>query len=487
MIRTVFFLCLAACLPAAAAAVEDRPNVVVILSDDMGFSDLGCYGGEIRTPVLDGLARDGLRFTQFYNTARCCPTRASLLTGLYPHQAGVGHMLGDTGLSGYTNGLSRNCLTIGEAMRLAGYRTYATGKWHVTSLTRPQNEEQKSNWPQQRGFDRYFGTIHGGGSFFDPTSLTRDNELIAPDSPDFYYTEAIGANAARFVRDHAHDQPDRPFFLYVAFTAAHWPMHARPSDIDKYKGVYDAGWDAVRAARYERLKQMGLVDPSWAMTPRDPASPPWKDAPDKPWEIALMQVYAAMIDSMDQNIGRIVDAVRETGRLENTLIFFLQDNGGCAEPMGRGNEVTYRSDPQKIEPMQPGQLQPDMIPQRSRDGRPVRQGRGVMPGGPDTFLGYGLSWANASNTPFREYKHWVHEGGISTPLIAHWPKGIAADRRGRLEKQPGHLVDIMATCVDVGRVDYPSNYRGDAITPLEGVSLRPAFTGENLGRKNPLF
>ncbi len=488
MTRIAVLLSLAVSLVAAAGlTAEDRPNVVLILSDDMGFSDIGCYGGEIQTPVLDGLAQSGLRFTQFYNTARCCPTRASLLTGLYPHQAGVGHMLGEKGLAGYTSGLNGNCLTIGEALRLGGYRTYATGKWHVTSRTRPDGEDARANWPLQRGFDRYFGTIHGAGSFFDPNSLTRDNELIAPDSPDFYYTDAISANAAQFVRDHARDHGDRPFFMYVAFTAAHWPMHARERDIRKYDGRYDAGWDAVRAARYQRAKELGLIDPSWRMTPRDAESPAWEDAPDKEWESALMEVYAAMIDSMDQGIGRIVGALKETECFDNTLIFFLQDNGGCAEPMGRGDKITYKADPEKIEPMQPGQLQYDMIPQRSREGKAVRQGRGVMPGTADTFLGYGLSWANASNTPFREYKHWVHEGGISTPLIVHWPRGIAADRRGRLETQPGHLIDIMATCVDVGGIDYPAEYRGEPIAPLEGVSLRPAFTGNDLGRKKPIF
>ncbi len=474
-------------LGAGPLVAQDRPNIIVVLSDDMGFSDLGCYGSEIRTPVLDGLARDGLRFTQFYNTARCCPTRASLLTGLYPHQAGVGHMLSDQGLAGYTSGLNRNCLTIGEAMRLGGYRTYATGKWHVTNKTRPEGENAKANWPLQRGFDRYFGTIHGAGSFYDPNSLTCDNEQIAPDSPDFYYTDAISAHAAQFVRDHARDHGDKPFFMYVAFTAAHWPMHARERDIQKYDGVYDRGWDAIRAARYERAKELGLIDPAWAMTPRDADSPAWEDAPDKEWEIALMEVYAAMIDSMDQGIGKIVGALKETERFDNTLIFFLQDNGGCAEPMGRGDKITYKADPEKIEPMKADELQRDMIPQRSREGKAVRQGRGVMPGPADTFLGYGLSWANASNTPFREYKHWVHEGGISTPLIVHWPKGIAADRLGKLESQPGHLIDIMATCVDLGGVDYPAEFGGEPITPLEGVSLRPSFTGSELGRKNPIF
>ena len=466
---------------------EDRPNIILIMSDDMGYSDIGCYGGEIETPVLDGLAEGGLRFSQFYNTGRCCPTRASLISGLYPHQAGVGHMLGNTGLRGYTTGLNRNCMTIAEVMRTAGYRTYMTGKWHVTKETRPESDDDKFNWPLQRGFDRFFGTIHGAGSFYDPNSLTRDNELIVPDSPDFFYTDAISENAAQYVRDHARQHADRPFFMYVTYTAAHWPMHARPHNMAKYKGVYDCGWDAIREARYQRVKELGLIDAAWAMTPRDARSPAWEDATDKEWEIALMEAYAAMVDCMDQGIGQIVAALEETERFDNTLIFFLQDNGGCAEGMGRGAKVTYKADHTKIVPMEPGELQLDMIPKRTRDGKALRQGRGVMPGPADTYLGYGRSWANASNTPFREYKHWVHEGGVATPLIAHWPAGIPSDLAGKVDHQPGHLIDIMATCVDVGGADYPNEFGGEDITPLEGTSLRPAFDGQDVGRSNPIF
>jgi arylsulfatase len=472
-----------------SAAAAQRPNIVLIMSDDMGYSDIGCYGGEIQTPVLNSLASGGLRFTQFYNTGRCCPTRASLLTGLYPHQAGVGWMLQDQGLPGYTTGLNRNCLTIAQVMRSAGYRTYMTGKWHVTAKTRPESDQDQANWPLQRGYDRFFGTIHGAGSFYDPNSLTRDNQLIAPEDPEtFFYTDAISQNAARYVREHAGQHGDKPFFMYVAYTAAHWPMHARPHNIARYQGVYDGGWDAIRQQRYERMQQMGLIDPAWELTPRDAKSPAWEEAPDKQWEIRLMEVYAAMVDCMDQGIGQIVTALQDTDQFDNTLVFFLQDNGGCAEGMGRGDQVTYRdSEPETLKPMAPGELQYDMIPKRTRDGRAVRQGRGVMAGPADTYLGYGLSWANASNTPFREYKHWVHEGGISTPLIAHWPAGIATQRRGQLESQPGHLIDLMATCVDVGGAQYPTVCDGQPITPLEGASLRPAFSGQSLNRQGPIF
>src|SRR5262245_842755 len=247
------FCALAACLLAglspAAAPAAAKPNVVVILADDMGFSDLGCYGGEIRTPNLDALSKGGLRFTQFYNTARCCPTRASLLTGLYPHQAGIGHMMGDRGLDGYRGNLNRNCATIAEVLKPAGYRSYAVGKWHVTPGNDPKSEADMHNWPLQRGFDRYYGTIHGAGSYFDPSSLVRDNTLITvANDPEyrpkeFYYTDAIADHAVKFIRDHARQNPKHPFFLYTAFTAAHWPLHARESDIAKYKGRYDGGYE----------------------------------------------------------------------------------------------------------------------------------------------------------------------------------------------------------------------------------------------------
>jgi len=490
----VGLLVLGLSVPAFAAALElaesgdnARPNVIIIMSDDMGFSDIGCYGSEIQTPTLDRLAADGVRFTQFYNTARCCPTRASLLTGLYQHQAGIGHMMGDRGLEGYRGDLNDRSMTIAEVLKTAGYRTYMSGKWHVTKKVRPVGEADKHNWPMQRGFDRFFGTIHGAGSFFDPNSLTRDNRLIPPDSPDFFYTDAISDNAATYIRDHARANSDRPFFMYVAYTAAHWPMHARPQNIAKYKGVYDCGWDAIRDQRHKRMIEMGLVDPKWEITPRDNRAPAWEDEKLKAWNIRCMEVYAAMVDCMDQGIGRVVGALEDTDQFDNTLILFLQDNGGCAEGMGRGAKVTYKADPNTIEPMKPGELQYDMIPKRTRDGLPMRQGQNVMPGPADTYIGYGLPWANASNTPFREYKHWVHEGGISSPLIAHWPKGIDPTRNGKLEQQPGHLIDLMATCVDVSGADYPETFKSNPITPPEGVSLWPAFNGKSLGRPNPIF
>ncbi|MGD1979260.1 MAG: arylsulfatase [Akkermansiaceae bacterium] len=465
-------------------SADERPNIIIILSDDMGFSDIGCYGGEIKTPNLDALAANGLRFTQFYNTARCCPTRASLLTGLYSHQAGVGHMMGDYGIPQYQGRLNTQCVTIAEALKPAGYRSYIAGKWHVTPYR--AKGDQKENWPLQRGFDKFYGTIHGAGSLFDPNGLTRGNTFITPENdpgyqPDgtWYYTDAISDNTIKFISSHCKDHPDKPFFHYVAYTAAHWPMHALPEDIAKYDGKYDEGYAAVYEARLKKMKALGLLGADWQIP--GPVGT-WSEVKKKEWEAACMEVYAAMVDNMDQGIGRIVKCLKEHKQLENTLIFYLQDNGGCAEGMGRGKQVGPLKRPAKpdVEPMKKDELQTQMVPRKSRDGYSLRQGTGVMPGPPETYIGYGKNWANVSNTPFREYKHWVHEGGISTPLIAHWPKGIS--KKNSWATDPGHLIDLMATCLDLAKADYPK----DKI-PFEGTSLVPAFSGKKLSRGKPIF
>ncbi len=479
----------AACLTWGAslgAAEPAKPNIVVISSDDMGYSDLGCHGGEIATPSLDSLAANGVRFTQFYNAARCCPTRAALLTGLYPHQAGIGHMTDDRGHDGYRGVLNRQSVTIPEVLRPAGYRTYMCGKWHVTRFA-GQNAD-RSTWPLGRGFEKFYGTIAGAGSFFDPSSLTRQDTVISafndpeyrPDS--FYYTDALSDNAVKYLRQHRAETPERPFFLYVAYTAAHWPLHAPDAAIAKYKGRFDAGYAPAREARLRRMKEIGLVP---ANTELSPGSDPWSAVPDKAWEARCNEVYAAMVETMDAGIGRIVAQLKSSGQLDNTLILFLQDNGACAEKIGRSDNG---NPPGKLKPMSRDQLQPrSQPPMQTRDGRWVKSGPGIMPGPPDSYIAYGRGWANVSNTPFREYKHWTHEGGISTPLIAHWPAGIRADRVGKLERQPGHLIDLMATCVDLAGATYPVEVSGQAIKPREGISLRPAFNGEPLARTQPLF
>ena len=453
----------------------------------MGWSDIGCYGSEIETPNLDRLAKNGLRFTQFYNTGRCCPTRASLLTGTYPHQAGIGHMMNDTGLPGYKGDLGTDVRTIAEVLKPAKYSTYLSGKWHVTPKIHPGSSQH--NWPRQRGFDRFYGTIHGAGSFFDPNSLTRNNTLISPyadkeyEPEVFYYTDAINDHATRFINEH---KGDNPFFLYVAHTAPHWPMHALPEDIEKYKGKYDEGWETIRTARYQKQLEMGLIDPKWKLSPRDAEA--WKDAKNKPWEIRHMEVYAAMVDRLDMGLGKVIGALEKRKMLDDTLIMFIADNGGCAEGMGRREGIQYKdSDPDILKPMKARDLQMDMIPKRTRDGVVMKQGTEVMTGGADTYHGYGRAWANVSNTPFREYKHWVHEGGISTPLVAHWPKGIDKKLYGKFDHQPAHLIDLMATCVDLAKADYPKDVKGKKIIRMQGVSLQPAFSGNKFKRENPIF
>ena len=462
------------------SAAPQRPNIVVILCDDMGFSDVGCFGSEISTPNVDQLAAGGIRFTQFYNTARCCPTRASLLTGLYPHQAGVGHMTEDRGREGFQGELNKRCVTIAEVLKPAGYRAYAVGKWHVARNVKPDGP--KHDWPRQRGFDRFYGTITGAGNYFDPGALARDNTAISPFADaeyrpaQYYYTDAIADQAVRFVAEHQRDRPGQPFFLYVAFTAAHWPLHAKESDIAKYKGRYDAGYAPIRQARFKKEKELGLIDPSWKLSPQ---WGDWARVTNQAWEARCMEVYAAQVDCMDQGVGRIVAELRQQGQWENTLIFFLQDNGACAEAIGRAGRMK-RADKPTLPVIAPETLRADVRGKQTRRGFPSLHGPDIMPGPDDTFISYGKSWANVSDTPFREYKHWVHEGGISTPLIAHWPAGIQA--RGELRRQPGHLIDIMATCVDLAGAKYPAEFAGNKITPLEGRSLVPAFADQPIAR-----
>ncbi len=464
---------------------HSRPNIIVIMSDDMGYSDIGCYGSEIQTPALDNLANNGLRFTQFYNTGRCCPTRASLLTGLYPHQAGIGWMMSDQQLDGYRGDLNRNCVTIAEALKPAGYATYAVGKWHVTKHTHAETDDKKFNWPQQRGFDKYYGIINGASSLWDPNSLVRGNKLITcvndPDyQPDehYHFTDAISDNATKFINEH---DSENPFFMYVTYTAAHWPMHARPRDIKKYEGKYDRGYDPIRNARLEKMKSLGVIAADAQITNN---AGDWESVPDKQWEADCMEVYAAMIDQMDQGIGRIVRTLQEKGQLDNTLILFLEDNGGCAEGGGRNPNPAKHVAKLDMPSMKP--IPKDVVhyqgsaPEQTRDGWPVRRGH-VEPGPADTYIGYGKNWANVSNTPLREYKHWVHEGGISTPLIAHWPKGFAA--KNELRSEPSHLIDIMATCLEVAGAEYPSEFDGNKIKPLQGKSLLPVFRDEAFERE----
>jgi arylsulfatase len=454
-----------------------KTNVIVILTDDMGYSDIGCFGSEIKTPNIDKLAKNGLSFTHFYNTARCSPTRASLLTGLYPHQAGMGHLATENYKeTGYADDLSKNAVTMAEVFQSAGYATYMTGKWHIAkNLGRTTDS---SNWPCQRGFQRYFGTLNGSGSYYDPGTLISNNKFIAPPTKDFYYTNAISDTAVKFIRENPNG---KPFFFYIAYTAAHWPLHAPESEIKKHKGQYDKGWDYIREQRFNKLKKLGIISANCVLTERGVTIPAWNDEPMKEWQAKRMEVYAAMIDIMDQGIGRIITALEQKGELENTVIFYMHDNGGCAEPLDSNvPEVPLTSEQKVVKPYSYDSIFLDKKPVYTRDGNFVRSGKGVIPGPANTFTAYGEEWANVSNTPFRLYKHWVHEGGIASPLIIHWPKGIAA--KGKLFKQPSHLIDVMATCIDIVQLNYPKEYHQNLIQPFEGKSLKPAFANKPIER-----
>ncbi len=444
------------------AAAETRPSIVLILADDLGFSDLASYGSEILTPNLDDLARAGLRFTQFYNAGRGCPTRASLLTGLYPHQTGVGYMTDDWGRPGYRGNLNRECATLAEVLAAAGYQTMMVGKWNVTRHIGANSPQH--TWPVSRGFGKFFGTIQGAGSYFDPATLTHDRDFVRA-TGDFYYTDAISERAVEFIDEAT--RTDRPFFLYVAYTAPHWPLHALPEDVARYRGKYARGWDTIREERHKRMIRLGIVRPEWPLTPRDSRVLPWHDVPYKPWHERRMEVYAAQVDRMDQGVGRILDRLRQVGRFENSLVLFLSDNGGCGEEI-----LPQWSGPE--------------IPEKTRSGRAVQVGNNPnsLPGAEDTCQSYGVPWANVSNTPFRSYKHWVYEGGIATPLIASWPAVIRG--RGGLVHEPGHVVDVMATCCDAARVRYPERLGGYPLKPTMGESLVPLLAGQTRER-GPIF
>lgn len=442
------------------SAVVQKPDIVVILADDMGYSDLGCYGSEIPTPVLDSLASNGLKFTRFYNAARCCPTRASLLTGLYPHQAGIGHMVDDNGLPGYRGRLSDQSVTLAEVLRGTGYQTLMTGKWHVTNNpynVKAMKPQDRDTWPLQRGFDRFYGTLAGGGNYFSPISLMRDNQALdSPKEEGYYFTDAVSDQAVTYIRE---AKPEQPLFLYLAFTAPHWPLHAPEEEIQKHMDAYRAGWDETRRLRHERMIKNGLIDAQCPLSRRDESVPAWEDAKHKEWEIRRMATHAAMVSIMDKGIGRVMDALKETGRRDNTLVIFLSDNGASREVI------------------------------QGKDGRHGSFKRGgttpeIMPGGADTYASFGPAWANVSNTPFRLYKADTYEGGTATPLVVHWPKGISA--RGEVRHQPGHLIDIMATVVEVSGAAYPKQRRGMDVVPMQGKSLVSAFRGETLPDR-PLF
>ena len=418
-----------------------RPNIVIVLVDDMGYSDVGCYGGEIDTPHIDALAARGLRFTQFYNAGRCCPTRASLMTGLHPHQVGIGHMTAPAnkplGITGpYQGYLNDNCVTIAQLLQDAGYHTLMTGKWHL-------GMESQDTWPLQRGFDRYFGVLDGAMNYFKPggeQTLTLDNADVEA-GDDFYATDAFTDYACQFISE-AVAADDAPFFLYLAYNAPHWPLNAKWSDFQKYKGKYRDGWEPLMKQRLARQKSLGLFDQQ--IDPAPHVGPAWESLTDQQRDDldSIMAAYAGCIDSIDQNVGRLTDHLRSLNKLDNTVIFFLSDNGACQEGgvLGKGSSEMVKNPPLE-----------------TTDG--VR---------------LGLAWANACNTPFRLYKHFVHEGGACTPLIVSWPSAIGDRRAGSFVRQYAYLPDFLATCVELAGADYPQD-----VPPCQGVSIVPLLQGND--------
>jgi arylsulfatase A-like enzyme len=454
MDRRTFLSLLGSGATVAQAAAPTRPNVVVILVDDMGFSDLGCFGSEIPTPNIDRLAARGVRLTHFYNTARCSPSRAALMTGLYPHQAGMGHLDGTIREDdpGYQGKLADDSVTIAEALKPAGYFTIMTGKWHLG--------HQRGTPPSERGFDRSLnhaagGVYYGNQAGKSDVKLFLNGKGLPPQSKEFgenwYSTDLWTDFALRFIDEARADK--KPFFLYQAHNAPHFPLMAAPEDIARFRGKYLAGWDALRQARHERQLQKGVVSATWKLSERPPDSPAWDtlSAEQKDRFDHLMAIYAATMFSMDRSVGALVSGLEKRGILDNTLILFMSDNGGNAE------------------------------------SGPAGRMEGTSPGDAASTVFLGMNWATVANTPFRRYKHFTHEGGIATPLIAHWPAGIPAGQRGKISAQPGHLIDIMPTVLAAAGAGYPASIRNKSAIPLEGTSLLPAFSGKSVGRKAPIF
>ncbi|TWU05629.1 arylsulfatase [Stieleria varia] len=433
------------------AEESSRPNIVVIMVDDMGFSDIGPYGSEIPTPHLDALAAAGVKFAEFYNTGRCCPTRASLMTGLYSHQAGMGWMTADQSAPGYRGQLNNHCVTIAEVLGDAGYFTAMTGKWHLGF--------EHGVVPWKRGFQANLSLPAGGLHFSNQTGPKGNTKLflgdreIDRDAPQlnapWYGTDLWTEQGLEFI-DQAASQ-EKPFFLYLAHVAPHFPCMAPESTIAKYRGKYLKGWDALRDERYARQVASGLIDPSWPLEPRPAEIPQWDSLSREQQKRYddMMAIYAAMIDEVDRNVGKLVDGLRQRGQLDNTLILFLSDNGGNAEA---GVNGTYQ---------------------------------GENPGDPHSNVFIGRCWAHLNNTPFRKYKHYNHEGGIASPLIAHWPAAIQPSEQWI--RTPTHVIDIMATCVDVAQAEYPMERSGNQITPMQGQSLRPLLTKDGNLPERPLF
>jgi arylsulfatase len=459
---------------AAESATADRPNILVIVTDDMGYSDLGCYGGEIHTPHVDQLAAGGLRFSQFYNCARCCPTRASLLTGAYPERVGMGQ---------FGRTMDKSVPTLAENLRASGYATAMMGKWHLTQLPVTDSPEKRIRWmnhqldlgipfgelasyPTRRGFDQFYGIIWGVVSHFDPFSLTDGDAPVRSVPADFYLTDAISDRSVDCIR--AFAESDQPFFLYVAFTAPHWPIQAPEEEIAKYRNRYRDGWSSLRHERFQRQSELGLFD---ALPPLGPVSGErrrWDRFADHEREhlARKMEVHAAMVDRIDQGIGRIVAGLQNTGQLDNTVIFFLSDNGASPEIPGPPGYDRHSG---------------------TRDGRvALRDAELQQPehraklGSDESYTGIGREWASAVNTPLRYWKAESYEGGCRTPLVVHWPRGIK-ERVGRFTPSIGHVIDLSPTCLDLAGAEPRPG------TLQDGLSLLPVLTGQQTITERTLY
>ncbi len=426
---------------------QEKPNILFIMVDDMGYSDLGCYGGEINTPNIDDLAENGIRFTQFYNTAKCMSSRACFLTGLYAQQCEMDKRPLEL----------KNAVTLGEVLQTVGYRTYLSGKHHGTENL------------YYRGFDHYFGWRDGGGNYWNP-GLKRNGEPApasketvrywcddsltyhpyTPEDRDFYTTDAFTDKALNWLDE--DELAGQPFFMYVAYQAPHYPLHAWPEDIKKYKGVYDNGYQEIREKRYQKMISLGLVDPSKSPLPlMSPEKWDTLSGLELKKEKLRMEIYAAMVDRVDQSLGKIFAKLKQQKKFENTLIMFASDNGACAEDPRVTNRSTNIEDFGKI----------------------------------NSYEVVGENWATVQNTPLRYWKNYSHEGGIRTPFIVSWPDFIK--KRGSINDEPGHFIDIMSTLVALTGAQYPVTYNGNPIIPMQGVSLLPAFNGDPIEREKPLF
>lgn len=417
---------------------KERPNIIIILVDDMGYSDIGCMGSEIETPNLDALANEGVLFTDFYNTSRCCPSRASLLTGQYQWDAGMGHMTyTNSDAPEYQGYLNQSSVTIAEVLKNNGYRTFASGKWHVG--------DERQHWPDKRGFEQFYGTPVGGGIYFYPSPFYKrdvyhNGVQVHPDST-WYSTDAFTDASIDFIQQ--EENQNHPFFMYLPYIAPHFPLQAKKEDIAKYKGKYEVGYEAIRAERFAKQKRLGIVDSKLTISE---STAHWAKVEDKKTEARKMQVYAAMIDCLDQNIGRLVSQLRKEKFYENTLIMFLSDNGGCTNNFNKTPEVEI--------------------------------------GGANSNATYG-KWYNVSNTPLRLGKTYEHEGGIKTPLIVHWPAGIK--KKGLITNQPAHINDLMASCLELSSSTYPTTYHQNAITPHDGKSIIPLLRGKKQDKHRAFF